>query len=436
MNDSFEPADDDRTILVPQPGGRRDTAVTAMPEKVPVQKQAPVIDLVQLQGNGLNPVVRAANPLLDLIMPLRAMTAYANLDTLREQLVHALKSFEADLKSRRLDPELIVAARYVLCTFLDEIISSTPWGGGGAWATKSLLVAFHNEAWGGEKVFLILQRLSQNPRANLDVLELIYLCLALGLEGRYRVRDGGRDQLETLRERLRQMIQTQRGPYERDLSLHWQGVPDKRHSLLQTMPLWVMAAVAGALLVVLHLVLSYVLNRDSDPVFADLYRIQVSVPPALPSVPAALPSAPLVRLAGFLASDIERGLVLVTDSRERSVVTLRGDGLFASGSAEVSRDVEPLLGRIGDALKAVPGKVIVVGHTDDVRSFSPRFPSNWELSKARAGAVLALLAQRAGPAGRYAVIGRGETEPLVPNDSPANRARNRRVDIILLSPSP
>jgi type VI secretion system protein ImpK len=78
--------------------------------------------------------------------------------------------------------------------------------------------------------------------------------------------------------------------------------------------------------------------------------------------------------------------------------------------------------------------VIVVGHTDDVRSFSTRFPSNWELSKARAASVLKLLAERAGPADRYTVVGRGETEPLVPNDTPANRARNRRVDIIVLTP--
>jgi type VI secretion system protein ImpK len=417
------------------------------PEAAMVQEQepvppaalprAPVVASIQLHGTGLNPVVRAANPLLDLIMPLRAMTTYANLDELREQLVHAIRNFESDLKTRRLDPELIAAARYVLCTFLDETISSTPWGGNGAWATKSLLVAFHNEAWGGEKVFLILQRLSQNPRANLDVLELIYLCLALGLEGRYRVRDGGRDQLETLRERLRQMIQTQRGVYERDLSLRWRGATDKRHSLLQAMPVWVLGAVAGALLVVMHLALSYVLNRESDPVFAALHKIQVSLPPApQPAVPTALPPAPIVRLAGFLASDVERGLVAVTETADRSTVTLRGDGLFASGSADVMRDFEPLLGRIGDALKAVPGKVIVVGHTDDVRSFSARFPSNWELSKARAASVVKLLAQRAGPDARYSVIGRGETEPLAPNDSPANRARNRRVDIILLTPAP
>jgi type VI secretion system protein ImpK len=79
--------------------------------------------------------------------------------------------------------------------------------------------------------------------------------------------------------------------------------------------------------------------------------------------------------------------------------------------------------------------VVVVGHTDDTRPrLSARLPSNFDLSKARARNVAALLAERAGPPERYASEGRGETEPLAPNDGPANRARNRRVDIILLTP--
>jgi len=110
--------------------------------------------------------------------------------------------------------------------------------------------------------------------------------------------------------------------------------------------------------------------------------------------------------------------------------------VFASGSGDVSGNFRGLLERIGDALKTVPGKVIVIGHTDDTRpGLSARFPSNYELSKARALAVRDLLAERAGPASRYSVEGRGDSNPLVANDSPAARARNRRVEIILLTPA-
>jgi type VI secretion system protein ImpK len=151
---------------------------------------------------------------------------------------------------------------------------------------------------------------------------------------------------------------------------------------------------------------------------------------------AAAPAAAPVRLAGFLAPEIARGTVSVVETADRSVVTLRGDGLFGSGSGDVTRDFIPLLQRIGDALKTVPGKVIVVGHTDNVKpGLSARFPSNFDLSKGRAGAVRDLLAERAGPPERYVVEGRGDTEALAPNDSAVNRARNRRVDIIVVTPA-
>jgi type VI secretion system protein ImpK len=401
---------------------------------MPQAARASVAATIRLHGSGLNPLVRAANPLLDLIVPLRYMASHPNVEELRQQLVHAIKTFEADAKAANVDPEAIAAARYALCTFLDETISSTPWGGGGVWASRSLLVAFHNEAWGGEKFFLILQRLGQDVRANLDVLELMYLCLALGLEGRYRVAEGGRGQLETLRERLQQLIQNERGAFEQDLSLRWHASTVQRKSMLRLVPIWVMAAVAGVILLILHLSFSFILNRASDPVFAGLRRIQVEAPPQRAVVQAPAPAP--VRVAGFLAPEIAQGLVSVKETADRSTITLRGDGVFASGSADVSRAFEPLLGRIGDALKPVPGKVIVIGHTDDTRGkFSARFPSNWDLSKARAASVVKLLTERAGPADRYTVEGRGETEPLVPNDSAANRARNRRVDIVVLTPA-
>jgi type VI secretion system protein ImpK len=331
------------------------------------------------------------------------------------------------------DHDQIAAARYALCTLLDETISSTPWGGGGVWASRSLLVAFHNEAFGGEKFFLILQKLSQSPQANVDALELMYLCLALGLEGRYRVIENGRRQLDALRERLQQLIAQHKAPVETELSPHWKGATGKGEPLWRMVPVWIMAAGAAVILVLLQIFLGHRLGNASDPVFANLLSLKTAPPPAAaPATPA--PAVP--RLAGFLAPEIAQGLVTVVDSADRSVVTLRGDGVFASGSGDVSGAYLGLLGRIGDALKTVPGKVIVVGHTDNTKpGLSARFPSNYELSKARATAVRDLLAERAGPATRYSVEGRGDSEPLATNDTPAGRSRNRRVEIVLLTPA-
>lgn len=105
---------------------------------------------------------------------------------------------------------------------------------------------------------------------------------------------------------------------------------------------------------------------------------------------------------------------------------------FKPGSAEVSAQVRPLIDRIAQALKAVPGNVLVTGHTDDRPIRSARFPSNWELSQERAANVRDLLASSLPPA-RLKAEGKGDADPVAPNDSPAGRAQNRRVEVVLFA---
>ena len=206
------------TILIPTPGGARAAFVAAAATAAPIST---------LTG-GLNPLLRAANPLLELAVPLRQLPTHPNVEELRTQLIQMMRTFETQGRASGIDDEKLGASRYCLCTFLDEAISSTPWGAG-MWASRSLLVTFHNEASGGERFLLILQRLAQNPTGNADVLELIYVILGLGFEGRYRLIDGGRTQLDTIRERLETMIRSQRGAAERDLSVHWLPVKAERY---------------------------------------------------------------------------------------------------------------------------------------------------------------------------------------------------------------
>ena len=428
------PQDPDATMLVLNPGGRRGAAGAApgpaAPAAAPMPEPALPVHAVP-PGTGLNRLVRAANPLLDLVVPLRHTTQPPDLGALRERLAQAIRSFEAEARADGVPLESIAAARYALCTLLDEAISGTAWGSG-VWGSRSLLVAFHNEASGGEKFFLVLQRLSQDPVQHLDLLELMYLCLALGLEGRFRLADGGQSQLAALRERLLQLIRQHRGAQETDLSPHWRGEAAPAQSPLRRTPLWVLAAGAGALLLAAQLVASHFLNRASDPVFAKLSALRQQG--TLAAAPAAAPAAPS-RVAGFLAPEVAAGLVTVTETAGRTTITLRGEGMFGSGSAEVDGRMTGLLARIGDALATLPGKIVVIGHTDNTRpGLSARFPSNYDLSKARAQSVLTALAARAGPPARYSVEARGDAEPLVPNDSPAGRARNRRVDVVVLAP--
>ncbi len=418
----------DRTIIMPTPGGRGPVG--------PVPRAAAPMEAAETKAvqSGLNPLVAVANPLLNLVPTIRSSASHPDPEGLRNQLVRSIKEFEERARRTGIAPEKIVAARYLLCTLLDEAVTSTPWGGSGMWARQSLLVTFHNESYGGEKVFQLLAKLAQQPRDNRDVLELIHVVLAFGFEGRYRVLDNGRSQLDSIRERLTQLLRKERGSFERELSPHWQGSGEKRSRLMFSMPLWVVFAVAGALLLGVYLVLLHLLNGYSHPISVAIHQIRVTplAARAAPPIPASVPP----RLAAFLPDDIAQQRLTVRDEPTRSVVIFRGDGLFAPGSAVVLPGFEPVIGRVGRALANLPGRVTIAGHTDDRPIASPRFPSNFHLSQERARAVMNMLAANGVPANRIRAEGRGEAEPIASNSTPENRALNRRVEITLAVATP
>ena len=234
--------DSEKTIIKPNPGG-----MAPIPSAPPsMSAQDPLVLPTRV---GLNPLENAATTLLALFVRLQNTPFHGDPEGLRQQVIEAVKAFERRTRESGVRPETIAAARYVLCTALDEAVLNPPWGSTSPWRQQSLLVTFHKEAWGGEKFFLLLDKLVQDPRGNLDLLELMYLCLALGFQGRYRVMDNGRSRLEEVRERLFHTIHAQRGEFERSLSPHWQGIVDRRNPLIRHVPLWVVSAVAGILLV-------------------------------------------------------------------------------------------------------------------------------------------------------------------------------------------
>ena len=426
-DDPFAPGD--RTVIMPVPGGR---AAPPPPPPAPPplapSEPAPAFDEPAVQS-GLNPLVAAANPLLNMIPQLRSSVEHPNTAALRQGLAQGIRTFEARARAAGVSPEHVVAARYALCTVIDETAAGTPWGASGAWAQQGLLALFHNETSGGEKFFQLLARIIDNPQQNLHLIELMYVCLQLGFEGRYRVADEGLRQLEAIRRRVLAVIRKERGEYERDLAAHWRGVAALPQSRLGWLPLWVVVAVAAVILVAIYLGFSVSLGRVSDRLAIDIASVRVASVLRPPPAPAAQP-----RLTPFLAEEIQRGWVAVDDRADRSIVTILGDGLFKPGDVTVNASQVPLTARIADAIARVPGAVDVVGHTDNVPIRSLRFPSNWELSTARAESVAGLLAQRV-ERGRLKVEGRGEIEPIAPNATPEGRAKNRRVEITVHVPT-
>jgi len=381
--------------------------------------------------HGLNPLLALANRLMVMVPQLRQTRQVADPAALRALLAQGIRDFATSAQQRGIAPERIMAARYVLCTMIDEAAADTPWGGAGLWGRHSLLAEFYSESFGGEKVFQLMARLAEKPDVNLDLLEFIYAALALGFEGRYRVIDGGRAQLEAIRAKLAQIIRQQRGAYPPALASNWQGRPAADHRALSWLPLAVTACAALLILGGAYATFAWSLSNRADPVYGEIQRLRLPAP-MVPVVQVA----PQPRLAVFLQPDIRAGLVAVRDEVDRSVITIRGEGLFAPASATLVAEREDLIRRIADALVRVGGEVVVTGHTDNTPMRSMRFPSNWHLSEERARTVQGLIVAAGVPADRVRAEGRADGEPLVPNDSAANRALNRRVEVMLLTARP
>lgn len=151
-------------------------------------------------------------------------------------------------------------------------------------------------------------------------------------------------------------------------------------------------------------------------------------------------SAGIVNLATRMINELEAEVadeaLSVSYDTEKVVVRFSEDATFRSGDAAIKPAMIPIIERVVDVLAQCSGDVMVAGHSDDRPIVSPIYRSNWDLSAARAVSVVhELVMDRQIPAQRVTASGRAETQPLVPNDSEQNRARNRRVELAIRDPA-
>ena len=424
------PDDSEATIMIPTPGGRR-AAGPAPGQAMTLDPSAVLSEVEDGAGPvGLNPLVANASVLLNTVPTIRRSLHHADPAGLREYLLRAIADFETRARAAGATPEHVLISRYALCTMIDEAVANMPWGASPEWVQQSLLVTLHREGFGGEKFFLLLEKAMEDPRRNIDLLELMYVCIALGFEGRYSVIENGRQQLDALRDRLHNVIRRERGEFERDLSGKWRGVQRVAKPLVRRLSVWIVLAAVALLLFLVYLAFALLLASKSDPVFHQLAAIHSDVgdlkraPPPPPP-----PAAP--RLKPLLAAEILADQLDVTEDANSSHVVIHGDKFYEPGSAEIRPELVPVINRIAAAINQVPGVVTVSGHTDNQPTRrSLRFPSNYELSLERARGVAALLGQTVQ---NHAIKAEGlaDSKPLAPNTTPEGRARNRRVEITL-----
>jgi type VI secretion system protein ImpK len=425
-NDGHVPRN--KTLLRPQPGGRGPSRPNAPAAATPLFSAAALGSTAAVEEfitRGGNPLVAAAGPLLILGATVGSMVYQADVEGLRRKAVESVQAFEVQARAAGVDPNDVTVARYIICTFLDSAIFQTPWGGQTVWGSRSLLLTFHNEAHGGEKFFTILERLRQDPARYLNLLELQYICLALGFQGKYRLEANSRAVVQVLQDDLYRLIRGRNPGIGAELSAHWQGVKEPKARAFRLVPWWVVVASAATIVLAVLIFLRSRLSDQAAPVVAALAVRGLDTGYEAP--PPPVPS----RLKQLLAEQEQAGSLGVEEFGERTVVTLKVPELFASGSTQVGAGQVPLFTAIGRALEAVPGRVMIVGHTDDQPLKSFRYADNFELSRERAIAVAQLLKPSLSNFSRVEWTGLGATQPrYLPAASPENRARNRRVEIV------
>lgn len=448
---------DATAFTMPTPGGRGRARPQAGARPPPSQASASLgtapVDLPLWAGNAKSPLLAPAAPLLALATRVQTMVDQPNVAALRERIIEAVRGFEKRGLEAGVDPKVLRVGHYALCAFIDEMVQRTPWGQASGWAKQSIASTFHASVVGGDQFFDLLKQLQQNPGRFGAVLELMYLCLSLGFEGRLRVLDRGRAEHARVRDSVYATIRELRGDYERELSPNWRGIKAVHRALASVVPLWVLGVVVVALLTTLYLGLGFALQSHSDTVAFQLANLppqgQASLTLAAPPAPKLAepePSRPVstvtvvlgpspiaTKMRRFLEREIEEGLVDVSETRQVMTVRLVGDGMFDSGSDVVKPAYLPTLDRVAQGLNDETGEVLITGHTDNVQiRRTIRFQSNFDLSVARANAVRVIIGRQLTTPGRIRTEGKGEFAPIASNATDEGRQRNRRIELRLV----
>lgn len=470
-----EPGDTDRTVVRPNPGGRRNVAPAPEPEPQPIgtpdappapqpahpadpgafglpetaaasaparkASSAPEAS-INLAMTGMNRLNASAATLFALISRIRNRAQHMDPDALRKSVVAEIRAFENRALQAGIDAQHVKIARYAICATLDDVVLNTPWGGESVWAMQSMVGTFHRETVGGDRFYDLLARLEQDPGNNIDLLEFLYMCLSLGFEGRLRVESGGSDRHMQIREGLARIIRGQRGDVERSLSPHWEGVEKPHRAVNPWKPLWIAIAAVSAILAIIFGTYSYLLSNQSENVIGRLAAVQIedsAIPTLLRRAPPPPPPDPIPErvdqadtVRGFLSQEMAEGIVDVRQDVNTITVRIAGSGMFGSGSDQLQPAYEQPLTRVAEALNGQSGPIIIAGHSDNIPVSSGRFSSNMELSLARARSVLNFIAPQLDDPSRLRAEGRAEREPIASNDTREGRAQNRRIEIIIV----
>jgi type VI secretion system protein ImpK len=381
--------------------------------------------LARMARSGGPPSLRErANPLRDLFTDLIAYVIFFDassehsppaLNELREKIISLLNAQEERAKAIGVSPETLREARFAVLSWVDEMILNSKWPHRTRW--QHLMLAYFGTLNAGEQFF---QHLEQLPPQSNNLLEIYYLCLSLGFEGRYAFGDERR-QLRELKQRLYKQLCATNGDIRQNYlrlfpeayqTVSMQPGAPRRSKLL----LWLIGAFSVPVL--LFICYWLILRHESDRLIA-LIQTPTSMPVPAPVDPLRSLVQEL-RRKGIPAEDTPRGVL----------ITL-GSLLFKSNSTELSQEAQRKIDDIVDTVKRyAPDRMIVVeGHASKERTVDEA--RNQQLSEGRARTVADAFRLSGFSSDRISARGFGSRVSVADNETEQGRAKNRRVEIIV-----
>ncbi|WDE09502.1 type IVB secretion system protein IcmH/DotU [Thalassomonas haliotis] len=440
---------DDNNIGIPNPGGRRAAGDSSEETQIAgvdfARRVRARLDATQpLCLDSLeNPLLAAANDILIFAGSVAVIAPGTTAEQLRQDIENKLLAFESLVVQAGQSRETALTARYILCCLVDEIVLTTPWGNDSHWAQLTLLAKLHNETWGGEKFFQLTGKLLQQPGQNINLLELIYVCLSLGFAGKYRIAKDNGATLSKINQQLAAAITQVRRGENIPLSPAWQSACEPAGEALTYQSPYLLFSLMLIVLAIGYFSFFFLLRGQVEPVYRHLSDVawQELISWEKQQAPdrgivngkakeiAGQTTGPVLdRIRRLFSQDIKQGLVSVDLAQDFVVIRLKHSALFTSGSQVPDSQFLPDKVAFKAILDGYQGSVLVVGHTDS----TGKAESNWSISLSRANAVKAWLASLTVRPGRIYARGVADSQPLAANNSDENRSRNRRVEVMLL----
>ena len=217
-----------------------------------------------------------AKPILTLMTQIQQSVRMPNIDKIHAQFIEEINLYIHELEKLECSPFLIDCSAYALCAAVDETVLATEWGTKSIWVQKSLLSMFRSETLGGERFYLIIEKLCEEPRKYIGVIELLYTILSLGFEGQYYGKQ--KEKRNLIKNQLYQVIYKERGKITKQLSPNWTDVETIEWRVKRKLVVKRVAMIGVFFIFILYVFYSYSIDRMNNPLVNRFNKIGYESP--------------------------------------------------------------------------------------------------------------------------------------------------------------